>query len=126
MLEAARVHVPEYDLYDLKLTQEEDRAGETLDPQFCMGSEWLEILEPMILDLLLIPTFVMSLSFPDLLLLGCVCLTSIVDMDFLGGTTLVEMNLVKGHVFPSIMKIRPVGFDPLASLELLTLAEGDT
>ncbi|GJS81299.1 hypothetical protein Tco_0747840 [Tanacetum coccineum] len=31
MLRAARVQVLEYDLYDLKLTQEEDEAVETLD-----------------------------------------------------------------------------------------------
>ncbi|GJT78383.1 hypothetical protein Tco_1045108 [Tanacetum coccineum] len=105
MLGAAQVQVPKYDLYDLKLTREEDGAVETLDPQFCMRFEWLKILEPTVLDLLLDPTFVMSLSFPDLLLLGCVCFTSFVDMDFLGGTTLVEMILVKGHVFPSIVKI---------------------
>ncbi|GJS26424.1 hypothetical protein Tco_0487044 [Tanacetum coccineum] len=89
MLGAARVQVLEYDLYDLKLTGEEDGAVETLDPQFCMGSKWLEILEPMVLDLLLNPTFVMSLSFPNLLLLGCVCLTGVVDIDFLEGQTLV-------------------------------------
>ncbi|GJR85805.1 hypothetical protein Tco_1222669 [Tanacetum coccineum] len=83
MLGAARVQLPEYDLYDLKLTQEEDRAVETLDPQFCMGSEWLEILEPRVLDLLLDPTFVMSLRCPDLLLLSGVCLTSVVDIDYL-------------------------------------------
>ncbi|GJU43322.1 hypothetical protein Tco_1200588 [Tanacetum coccineum] len=45
MLRAARVQVPEYDLYDLKLKREEDRAVETLDPQFCMGSEVLQELE---------------------------------------------------------------------------------
>ncbi|GJT91713.1 hypothetical protein Tco_1080558 [Tanacetum coccineum] len=32
MLGAARVQVPEYDLYDLKLTREEDGVVETLDP----------------------------------------------------------------------------------------------
>ncbi|GJS17072.1 putative reverse transcriptase domain-containing protein [Tanacetum coccineum] len=67
--------VPEYDLYDLKLTREEDGAVETLDPYFCMGSEWLEILDATFLDLLLDPTFVMSLSFPKLFLLGFVCFT---------------------------------------------------
>ncbi|GKC49529.1 hypothetical protein Tco_1072274 [Tanacetum coccineum] len=34
MLGATRVQVPEYDLYDLKLTREEDEVVETLDPQF--------------------------------------------------------------------------------------------
>nr|GEX58893.1 hypothetical protein [Tanacetum cinerariifolium] len=62
----------------------------------------------LVFDLLLDPTFVMSLSFPDFLLLGCVCLTEVVDMEFLAGTSLVEMILVNGHVFPSIMKFRPV------------------
>ncbi|GJY95477.1 hypothetical protein Tco_0511838 [Tanacetum coccineum] len=110
MLGAARVQVLEYDWYDLKLTREEDGAVETLDPQFFMGSEWLEILESTVFDLLVDPKFVMSLIFLDLLLLCCVCFTSVIDMDFLGDTTLVEMILVKGHVFPSIVNIHPVGF----------------
>ncbi|GJT15545.1 hypothetical protein Tco_1188757 [Tanacetum coccineum] len=46
MLGAAQIQVPEYDLYDLKLTREEDGAVETLDPQFCMGSKLLEGLVP--------------------------------------------------------------------------------
>nr|GEW80961.1 hypothetical protein [Tanacetum cinerariifolium] len=102
------------------MTREEDGAVETLDPQSCMGFEWLEILEPMVLDLLLDPTFVMSLSYLDLLLLGFVCLTTVIYIDFLKGTTMVEMIIVKRHVFPSIVKTRPVGFDPLASEELFT------
>nr|GEW16742.1 hypothetical protein [Tanacetum cinerariifolium] len=126
MLGAARVHVQEYDLYDLNLTWEKDGVVETLDPQFCMGFEWLEILEPTMLDLLFDPTFVMYLSFPDLLLLSFVCLTTIVDIDFLGGTIVVEMILVKGHVFPSTVKIHPIGFDPLALVELLTPVECDS
>ncbi|GJS61154.1 hypothetical protein Tco_0655938 [Tanacetum coccineum] len=39
----------------------------------------------LVLDLLLDPTFVMSLRFPDLLLLGYVCLTTVVDIDVLEG-----------------------------------------
>ncbi|GJT69532.1 hypothetical protein Tco_1028818 [Tanacetum coccineum] len=109
MLGVTRVQVPEYDLYDLKLRREEDGAVETLDPHFCMGSEWLEILEATVLDLLFDPTFVMSLSFPELFLLGFVCFTIVGEVNFLGGTTLVEMILVKGHVFPTIVKVHPVG-----------------
>nr|GEU59641.1 reverse transcriptase domain-containing protein [Tanacetum cinerariifolium] len=55
MLGAARVQVPEDDLDDLKWTREKDRVLETVDPQFSMGSELLEIIDPTFLDLLLGP-----------------------------------------------------------------------
>ncbi|GKB82797.1 hypothetical protein Tco_0949692, partial [Tanacetum coccineum] len=42
---------------------------------------------------------------------------------FLGGTIVVEVSLVKGHLFPSIAKVRPVGFDPLELVELFTPVE---
>ncbi|GKF72199.1 hypothetical protein Tco_0208313, partial [Tanacetum coccineum] len=43
-----------------------------------------------VFDLLLEPMLVISLSFPEVLLLGAVFLTTVVDIGFLGGTTVVE------------------------------------
>ncbi|GJV33640.1 hypothetical protein Tco_1394040 [Tanacetum coccineum] len=51
-----------------------------------------ETLDSTLLDLLFEPTFVMSLSFPELLLLGGVILTTVVESGFLGGTTVVESS----------------------------------
>ncbi|GKC14892.1 hypothetical protein Tco_1011674 [Tanacetum coccineum] len=65
----------------------------------------LEILDSTLLDLLLEPILVISLSFPKVLLLGGVFLATIVESGFLGGTTVVEVILVKGHVFSFIVKI---------------------
>nr|GEU43762.1 putative ribonuclease H-like domain-containing protein [Tanacetum cinerariifolium] len=42
---------------------------------------------------------------------------------FLGGTILVEVILVKGHLFLNIVKVLPVGIDQLALVELFTLKE---
>ncbi|GJY42939.1 homeodomain-like protein [Tanacetum coccineum] len=42
---------------------------------------------------------------------------------FLGGTTVVEVVLVKGHLFLSILMVCPAGFDPLALVELVTPVE---
>ncbi|GJY30309.1 hypothetical protein Tco_0413804 [Tanacetum coccineum] len=90
-----------------------------------LGSKLLEILYSTILDLLLELTFVMSLSFPKLLLLGGVFLTTVVENGFLGGTTIVEVILVKGNLISSIVNIRPIGFDSLALVELVTPVEGN-
>ncbi|GKB46058.1 hypothetical protein Tco_0896811, partial [Tanacetum coccineum] len=49
MLGATRVHVPEYVLYDLKLTRKEDGEVEAVDPQFLLGSLMLEDLVPKML-----------------------------------------------------------------------------
>ncbi|GKC82395.1 hypothetical protein Tco_1138112, partial [Tanacetum coccineum] len=64
----------------------------------------LEILDSTLLDLLLEPILVISLSFPKVLLMGGVFLTAVVESGFLGGTSVVEVILVKGHVFPSIVQ----------------------
>ncbi|GKF28890.1 hypothetical protein Tco_0095232, partial [Tanacetum coccineum] len=45
---------------------------------------------------------------------------------FLEGTSLVVEILVKGHAFPTIVKVRPVGCDPLALVESLTPVECNT
>nr|GEX62717.1 hypothetical protein [Tanacetum cinerariifolium] len=45
-------------------------------------------------------------------------------IDFLEGTSVVVVILVKGHVFPTIVKIRPVeGCDPLALVDDFTPVE---
>ncbi|GJU59020.1 protein kinase-like domain, concanavalin A-like lectin/glucanase domain protein [Tanacetum coccineum] len=72
---------------------------------FCYG---LEILDSTLLDLLLEPTFY-ALGFTRLLLLGGVFLTSFTRTSCLGGTTVVDVSLVKGNMFPSIVKVHLVG-----------------
>nr|GEW09733.1 putative reverse transcriptase domain-containing protein [Tanacetum cinerariifolium] len=70
----------------MQLLREEDGTSETVDPQDCLGSLVLEVLDSTILTLLLEPT----------------------DLDAFG-TTLVEVNLVKGHLFSTIVKVLPIG-----------------
>ncbi|GJV20112.1 hypothetical protein Tco_1369132 [Tanacetum coccineum] len=88
VLGATRVQIPEDNLFDLKCTREEDKEVETLDPQFLLGSELLENIDSTTLDFLL--TFVTSLSFPVVLLLGGVLLIIVGKSGFLGDTTIVE------------------------------------
>nr|GEX87819.1 hypothetical protein [Tanacetum cinerariifolium] len=122
MLGATRVHVPEDDLNDLKWIPKEDGEVETLYSQFLLGSELLEILDSTLLDLLLELTC-FALGFPRFLLLDGVFLTTFARNGCLGGTTLVEVIIVKGYVFSSIVKVRPVGFDLLALVGHFTLVE---
>ncbi|GJS60185.1 hypothetical protein Tco_0654969 [Tanacetum coccineum] len=49
MLGASRVQIPENNLDNLKLTREEDGEFETADPQFLLGSNMLEVLDPKML-----------------------------------------------------------------------------
>ncbi|GJZ13286.1 hypothetical protein Tco_0548516 [Tanacetum coccineum] len=105
VLGAARAQIPEDNLNDLKWTQEEDGEAKTLDPQFLLGFELLEILYSTFLDFLLEPRLVISLSFSEVRLLGGVFLTTVGEVVVLRGTTIVEVILVKGHVFPSIVKV---------------------
>ncbi|GKA75014.1 hypothetical protein Tco_0781392 [Tanacetum coccineum] len=42
---------------------------------------------------------------------------------FLRGTSAVVVILVKGHAFPTIVKVRPVGYDPLALVDGFTPVE---
>ncbi|GJS87550.1 retrotransposon ORF1 [Tanacetum coccineum] len=44
-------------------------------------------------------------------------------VSFLRGTSAVVVILVKGHTFPTIVKVRPVGCDPLALVDGLTPIE---
>nr|GEV46920.1 hypothetical protein [Tanacetum cinerariifolium] len=45
------------------------------------------------------------------------------SMGFLGGTTVVEVILVKGNLVPSMVKVHPIGFDPLALVKIFTPIE---
>ncbi|GKB60525.1 hypothetical protein Tco_0916711, partial [Tanacetum coccineum] len=47
--------------------------------------------------------------FPRFLLICGVFLTTFAGISFLGGTTVVEVILFKWHVYPSIVKVHPVG-----------------
>nr|GFB70343.1 hypothetical protein [Tanacetum cinerariifolium] len=45
---------------------------------------------------------------------------------FLKGSSLVVVILVKGHAFPTILKVRPVGCNLLAPVDGFTLVEDNT
>ncbi|GKC04105.1 hypothetical protein Tco_0995715 [Tanacetum coccineum] len=115
MLGAAGVQIPENNLEDLHSSREEDGTLETMDPQDLLGS----------------------------FLLAGIGVSVSRAVGFLRGTSVVMVILVKGHTFPTIVKVRPVGYDLLAlvdgfipvednigvtttnlSLELLMLGQG--
>ncbi|GJY31227.1 retrovirus-related pol polyprotein from transposon TNT 1-94 [Tanacetum coccineum] len=122
MLGASGVQIPENNLDDLQsIREEEDGTSDVLDPRVVLGSFLLAIIDLIILGLLLGPDlglFVYTLvttSFGSTIGVG---------LDSLGGTTLVKVNLVKGHVFPTIVRILPVeGFDQLVLVDEITHAE---
>ncbi|GKA37046.1 hypothetical protein Tco_0723611 [Tanacetum coccineum] len=123
MLRAFRVQIPQNNLDNLQSIKEEDRTSETVDPQDCLGFLVLEVLDSTILALLLDPTdldafgfLLYTLSDGDYVITGVI-------MVFLRGTSLVEVILVKGHLFPTIVKVLPVGFDPLALVVAVTPVE---
>ncbi|GJS72861.1 hypothetical protein Tco_0705702 [Tanacetum coccineum] len=76
LLGASGVQIPKNNLDNLKLTREVDGEFETLDPQFLLGSEMLDGLDPKILRVVA-----------------------------LRGSSLVEVILVKGHAFPTSVKV---------------------
>ncbi|GJW86102.1 hypothetical protein Tco_0159247, partial [Tanacetum coccineum] len=82
MLRAAGVQIPENNLDDMHSSREEDGTSETMDPQELLGS--------------------FLLADRDLIFLA---------VGFLRGTSAVVVILVKGHSFPTIVKIRPVDLD---------------
>ncbi|GKF65949.1 hypothetical protein Tco_0192466 [Tanacetum coccineum] len=86
MLGAAEVQIPENNLDDLHSSREEDRTSKTMDPQFL---------------------FVSRYRFNNLSL--GVSLSRAVG--FLRGTLAVVVILVKGHAFPTIVKVRPIDLD---------------
>ncbi|GKD39954.1 hypothetical protein Tco_1260161 [Tanacetum coccineum] len=53
MLRAAGVQIPQNNLDNLQSIREEDGTSETVDPQDCLGSLVLEVLDLTILDFLL-------------------------------------------------------------------------
>ncbi|GJW41967.1 hypothetical protein Tco_0070766 [Tanacetum coccineum] len=75
MLEAAGVQIPENNLDDLHSSREEDGTSETIDPLDLLGS--------------------FLLADKDLIFL----------VGFLWGTSAVVVILVKGHAFPTIVKV---------------------
>ncbi|GKF54666.1 hypothetical protein Tco_0165006, partial [Tanacetum coccineum] len=102
MLRAAGVQIPENNLDNLQSSREEDGTLETMDPHDLLGSFLLAEI--------------------DLLFLGLGA--SIYRADgVLGGTSVVVVILVKGHAFPTIVKVRPVGCDPLVLVDCFTLVE---
>ncbi|GKA66058.1 hypothetical protein Tco_0765866 [Tanacetum coccineum] len=78
MLGAAGVQIPENNLDDLHSSREEDETSETMDPQDLLGS-WL------------------------LVGLDVSALSRVVG--FLRGTLAVVVILVKGHTFPTTVKV---------------------
>ncbi|GJS00267.1 hypothetical protein Tco_0316775 [Tanacetum coccineum] len=56
MLGASGVQIPQNNLDKLQSIREEDGTSETMDPQDCLGSLVLEVLDSTILALLLDPT----------------------------------------------------------------------
>nr|GEV73711.1 hypothetical protein [Tanacetum cinerariifolium] len=108
MLRASRVQIAENNLDNLQSIREEDRTSETVDPQDCLGSLVLEVLDSTILTLLLVPTdhdtfrfLLYTLSSKDGVIPGVIVV-------LLSGTSLVEVILIKGHLFPTTVKILPV------------------
>ncbi|GJV43856.1 hypothetical protein Tco_1428392, partial [Tanacetum coccineum] len=102
MLGATGVQIPENNLDDLHSSREEDGTSETIDPQDLLGSFLLADI--------------------DLIILGLgVSLSR--SVGFLRGTSKVVVILVKGHAFPTIGKVRPVGCDPLALVDDFTPVE---
>nr|GEX14498.1 hypothetical protein [Tanacetum cinerariifolium] len=83
MLGAFGVQIIENNLDNLKLTREEDGAVETLDPQFWLGFELLEMLDSTPLDLLLKLIMVTSFIILGLFLRGVVFFATFVRSGFL-------------------------------------------
>nr|GEW49732.1 hypothetical protein [Tanacetum cinerariifolium] len=95
MLGAAGVQIPENTLDNLHSSREEDGTLETVDPQDLLSS----------------------------FLLGGLCMFVSTTIDFIEGTLVVVVILVKGDAFPTIVKVRPVGCDPLALVDDFTPLE---
>ncbi|GJZ54865.1 hypothetical protein Tco_0610058 [Tanacetum coccineum] len=125
MLRASGVQIPQNNLDNLQSIREEDGTSEIVDPQDCLGSLVLEVLDFIILTLLLDPTdldafcfLLYTLSSKDGVITGVIVVS-------LRGTSLMEAILVKGHLFPTIVNILPVGFDPLALVVKFTPVESN-
>ncbi|GJW91731.1 hypothetical protein Tco_0169284 [Tanacetum coccineum] len=99
MLGAVEVQIRENNLDDLHSSREEDGTSETIDPQDLLGS--------------------LLLADIDLIILGLDVSVSRV-VGFPRATSAVVVILVKGHAFPTIVRVRPVGYDPLALVDGFT------
>ncbi|GKF06778.1 hypothetical protein Tco_0037446, partial [Tanacetum coccineum] len=102
ILGAARVQILENNLDDLHSSREEDGTSETMNPQDLPGS--------------------LLFAYIDLRILG-LGVSVYGAVGFLGGTSADVVILVKGHTFPTIVKVRPVGCDLLALVDGFTLVE---
>ncbi|GJY45085.1 hypothetical protein Tco_0433298 [Tanacetum coccineum] len=105
MLGASGVQIPKNDLDNLKSKREEDGDFDTVDPHCLLDSDMLESLDTKILGSLL-----KSTDFETLVLLWYILISGLgvvndFEVFFLRGSTLVEVILGKGHVFPTIVKI---------------------
>nr|GFB59997.1 hypothetical protein [Tanacetum cinerariifolium] len=87
MLGAARVQIPENNLDNLHSSRDEDKTSKTMDTQ---------------------DTGFLLLAVIDLIILVLGVSVSRV-VGFLRGTLVVVVILVKGHAFPTIVKVRSVG-----------------
>ncbi|GKB73590.1 hypothetical protein Tco_0935002 [Tanacetum coccineum] len=105
MLGASRVQIPENNLDNLKLTREGDGDFEIVDPQCLLGSKMLEGLDPKILGSLFKSTNFATLIFLRYILISRLGVVTDFKVVSLRGSTLVEVNLVKGHEFPTIIKV---------------------
>ncbi|GJU25528.1 hypothetical protein Tco_1164149 [Tanacetum coccineum] len=111
MLGASGVQIPKNNLDNMKLTREEDGDFDTVDPQYLLGFDMLEGLDPKILGSLLKSIDFASLVFLQYILFSRLGVVTDFEVFSLRGSTLVEVNLVKGHVFPTIVKVHPVDLD---------------
>nr|GEZ19463.1 hypothetical protein [Tanacetum cinerariifolium] len=96
VLGAVRVQIPENNLDNLHSSVVKDGTLETVDPQDILGS--------------------FLSADKDLLCLKLLTGTLFLD-------ALVVVILVKGHEFPTIVKVLPVGYDPLALVVRFTPVE---
>nr|GEX09065.1 hypothetical protein [Tanacetum cinerariifolium] len=121
----------------------EDGTLEIVDPRELLGSYFLATNDLLILDLLTGTVFLASLDFHEYtnVTTGLDALLSI-GTGFLRGTIAVVVILVKGHTFPTNVKVRPVdemalvsttlfflfklGYDPLALESKFTPVEEST
>ncbi|GKA32635.1 hypothetical protein Tco_0719002 [Tanacetum coccineum] len=131
MLGASGVQIPENNLDNLKLTREEDGEFDIVDPQCLLGFEMLEGLDLKILGSLLKSTDFATLVFLWYILISGLGLVIDFEVVSLRGYTLVAVILVKGHIFPAIVKVCPVDLDLercdlLALVELIIPVEGNT
>ncbi|GJT42832.1 hypothetical protein Tco_0951547 [Tanacetum coccineum] len=102
MLGAAGVQIPYNNLDNLHSSRYEDETLETVDPRDVLGSFLLADTDLTILGL--------GVSFSR-------------AIGFLRGNSAGVVILVKGHTFPTIVKVQPVGCDPLALVDYFTPVE---